>query len=90
MNVNLWGRERVHICQLLRSAAHKRELCFMKSCKSVLKNFSLCSFVRVENEMKKASPRVLRHKSMVSKDSGIHWLSSLILALKVCPGCSLR
>lgn len=71
-----WG-EKMHICQLLRSAAHKRELCFMKSCKSVLKDFSLCSFVRVENEMEKASPRVLRHKSMVSKDSGNHWLFSL-------------
>lgn len=45
MNVT-YGGERVHICHLLRSAAHERELCFMKSCKIVLKDFSFCSFVK--------------------------------------------
>lgn len=69
--------ERTHICQLLRSAAHKRELWFRESCKIVLKDFFECSFVRVENKMEKASPRVLKHKSMISKDSGSHWLFSL-------------
>lgn len=49
----------------------------MKSCKNILKDFSLCSFVKVENEMKKASPRVPKHKSTFSKDSGNHWLFSL-------------
>ena len=80
----------MHVFQLLRSAARKRELCFMKSCKSVLKDFSLCSFVRVENEKTKVSTRVLRHKSVVSEDSGNHWLFSVVLALKACPGCCLR
>lgn len=56
----------------------KDSFAVMKYCKSILKGFPLCSFVRVENETEKASPKVLRHKSMVSKDdSGDHCPFSL-------------
>lgn len=76
--------ERMHTCQLLRSAAHKRECCFMKSCKSIMKDFLLCASIKVENEMKKACPRIPKCKSMFSKGPGE------VLCLEDCSGCCLR